>query len=102
MANHTALLSRQFVDISRVRVEGLLAAFPKLMNPEKEHTFIETESVRYVYQPMESLYMLVITNKTSNIMEDLDTLHLLAKLVRVPRGGSASVDTRATASLSER
>jgi coatomer subunit delta len=70
-----------------------LAAFPKLMNAEKEHTFIETDSVRYVYQPMESLYMLVITNKSSNIMEDLDTLHLLAKLVcrsTISNGGRLS------------
>ena len=48
---------------------------------DKEHTFIETENVRYLFQPLEALYMVVITNKQSNIMEDLDTLHLLAKLV---------------------
>lgn len=76
-----ALLSRQFVDLTKVRVEGLLAAFPKLLSPEKQHTFVETESVRYVYQPLESLYVLLLTNKSSNIMEDLETLHLLAKIV---------------------
>jgi len=76
-----ALVSRQFVDISRVRLEGLLAAFPKLMGSGKQHTFIETESVRYVYQPLENLYMLILTNKSSNILEDLETLHLLAKIV---------------------
>jgi len=79
--NGKALLSRQFVELSRVRIEGLLAAFPKLMGSEKEHTFIETDSVRYVYQPLESLYILLITNKNSNILEDLETLHLLAKFV---------------------
>jgi len=76
-----ALLSRQFVDISRVRIEGLLAAFPKLMGSEKQHTFIETDTVRYLYQPLESLYILLVTNKSSNILEDLETLHLLAKIV---------------------
>ena len=51
------------------------------LSSDKQHTFIETEAVRYVYQPMEDLYMVVITNKSSNILEDLDTLHLLTKLV---------------------
>eukprot|EP01097_Dermamoeba_algensis_P002861 TRINITY_DN2134_c0_g1_i2.p1 TRINITY_DN2134_c0_g1~~TRINITY_DN2134_c0_g1_i2.p1 ORF type:complete len:523 (+),score=129.75 TRINITY_DN2134_c0_g1_i2:60-1571(+) len=75
------LVSRQFVDMNRGRIEGLLAAFPKLMGSEKQHTYIETESVRYVYQPLESLYLLLITVKNSNILEDLGTLSLLAKTI---------------------
>ncbi|KAK1352177.1 Coatomer subunit delta [Heracleum sosnowskyi] len=76
-----ALVSRQFVDMSRIRIEGLLAAFPKLVGTGKQHTYIETENVRYVYQPIESLFLLVVTNKQSNILEDLETLRLLSKLV---------------------
>lgn len=76
-----ALVSRQYVDMSRIRIEGLLAAFPKLVGTGKQHTYLETESVRYVYQPIEGLYLLLITNKQSNILEDLDTLRLLSKLV---------------------
>ncbi|KAG6522766.1 hypothetical protein ZIOFF_019918 [Zingiber officinale] len=75
------LVSRQFVEMSRIRIEGLLAAFPKLVGTGKQHTFVETENVRYVYQPIEALYLLLVTNKQSNILEDLDTLRLLSKLV---------------------
>ena len=74
-------MSRQFVDMPRIRIEGLLAAFPKLVGTGKQHTYVETENVRYVYQPIEGLYLLLITNKQSNILEDLDTLRLLSKLV---------------------
>jgi len=76
-----ALVSRNFVSMTRIRIEGLLAAFPKLVGTGKQHTFVETESIRYVYQPMEALYLLLITNKASNILEDLDTLRLLSKVV---------------------
>ncbi|WCJ28763.1 Coatomer subunit delta [Euphorbia peplus] len=75
------LVSRQFVDMSRMRIEGLLAAFPKLIGIAKQHTYVETENVRYVYQPIEALYLLLVTNKQSNIVEDLETLRLLSKLV---------------------
>ncbi|KAL6517783.1 hypothetical protein OROMI_033484 [Orobanche minor] len=81
MISATALVSRQFVGMSRIRIEGYLAAFPKLVGIGNQHTYIETDSVRYVYQPIESLYLLLVTNKQSNILEDLETLRLLAKLV---------------------
>lgn len=76
-----ALVSRQFVDMTRIRIEGLLAAFPKLVGTGKQHTYVETENVRYVYQPMEQLYLLLVTNRQSNILEDLETLRLLSKIV---------------------
>ena len=37
--------------------------------------------MRYVYQPIESLFLLLITNKGSNIIEDLEILRLLAKVI---------------------
>ncbi|CAJ0568194.1 unnamed protein product, partial [Mesorhabditis spiculigera] len=81
------LVSRQFVtDMTRARLEGLLDAFPKLIQSEKDsavrqHTFVETDSVRYVFHPMDSIYMVLITTKASNILEDLETLRLFSRVI---------------------
>ena len=69
------------MEMTRARIEGLLSTFPKLMGGGKQHTFVETESVRYVYQPLERLYVLLITTKASNILEDLETLRLFSRVV---------------------
>ena len=67
--------------MSRTRIESLLASFPKLIPTNTQHTSVETAEVRYVYQPLEELYILLITNKASNILQDIDTLHLFARVV---------------------
>ncbi|KAK0187174.1 hypothetical protein F5146DRAFT_765667 [Armillaria mellea] len=76
-----AFVSRQFRDMTRARIESLLASFPKLIPTNTQHTTVETSEVRYVYQPLEDLYILLITNKASNILQDIETLHLFARVV---------------------
>ena len=96
-----SLFARQFVEMQRSRIESLLSAFPKLMGTTggvkeskqakaRQHTFIETENVRYLFQPLESVYLVIITNKASNIVEDLETMRLLAKIVPEYCGGIVS------------
>ena len=76
-----AVLSRQFREIARSRVEALLASFPKLTDSGTQHTVVEQDNVRFVYQPLDELYMVLITNKQSNILQDIDSLHLFAQVV---------------------
>ena len=63
------------------RIEALLASFPRLTDTGTQHTTVETDAVRYVYQPLEELYIVLITSKRSNILLDIDTLHLFAQVV---------------------
>ena len=75
------MLSRQFREIARSRIEALLASFPKLADAGTQHTTVEQDNVRYVYQPLDELYMVLITNRQSNILQDIDSLHLFAQVV---------------------
>ena len=75
------MLSRQFREVARSRIEGLLASFPKLADSSTQHTTVEQDNVRYVYQPLDELYMVLITNRQSNILQDIDSLHLFAQVV---------------------
>lgn len=76
-----AVLSRQFREMQRSRIEGLLASFPKLADSGTQHTTVEQDNVRFVYQPLDELYMVLITNRQSNILQDIDSLHLFAQVV---------------------
>lgn len=76
-----AVLSRHFRPIPRSRIEGLLASFPKLADSSTQHTTVEADNVRYVYQPLDELFLLLITNRQSNILQDIDSLHLFAQVV---------------------
>lgn len=67
--------------MTRARIESLLASFPKVIPTNTQHTSVETTDVRYVYQPLEDLYIILITNKASNILQDIETLHLFARVV---------------------
>lgn len=93
------ILSRQFTDITRIRIEGLLSAFPKLLsgNASKQYTVVETESVRYVYQPIEEVFLVLVTTKSSNIVEDLATLRLMGRLIseNAPNPSEENISSKA-------
>lgn len=89
------LVSRQYVEMKRVRIEGLLVAFCKLLEPHKQHqsqhTYIETSSLRYVYQPLDDyLYVVLMTNLSSNIVDDIFTISLMGQAVKDVCGGYLS------------
>ena len=93
------------------QVENHLATFSKLIGTDRQHNTVETAEVRYVYQPIESLILVLTTSKVnqhqrslsrrlavsmrriilndnffrllqlSNIVEDLETLRLFSKLI---------------------
>lgn len=77
------IISRQFRELTKERVTALLSNFPTLLSDstQSQHTAVEDEYVRYMYQPLEEFYVVLITNKHSNILQDIDTLHLFAQSI---------------------
>lgn len=101
LSKTTTLVARQFVDVSRLRIEGVLSAFLRLVETgSKDHTYVENDSVRYVYLPLETLYLVLITNKQSNILEDLETLKLMQRIVQAYCESPVNEDTVLTNAFS--
>lgn len=76
------LLSRLFRDLSKDKIASFLANFPSLLSKsESQNTTVEDENVRYVYQSVEECYIVLLTTKQSNILEDIETLHLFVNVV---------------------
>lgn len=75
------LLSRLFRDLSKDRITTFLGNFPSLLaTSESQNTTVEDENVRYVFQSVGECYIVLITTKQSNILEDIETLHLFVSV----------------------
>lgn len=72
----TIYVARQYCEMTKAKVESLYMAFSKLITKGKQHTVIETNEVRYIYQAINDFYSVLVTDKHSNILEDIKTLRL--------------------------
>ena len=81
--NGKILIARQFIPITKIKLEEYIANFPKLIDQSsgKQSNFIETDQIRYVYQPMEKLSLVLITLKNSNIIEDIEVIRQMQQVV---------------------
>jgi len=69
-------VARQFCVMTKAKVQALYLAFSRLVNTAKQHTIIDTTEVRYIYRAINDFYCVLITDKHSNILEDMKTLNL--------------------------
>jgi len=96
------IIGRQYIDMTRGRVEGLYSTFSKLIQvpqsaskTDDQFTLLETDTVRYLYQILDmgaaaastssskesTMYLVVVTTIYSNIIENAAVLQNLYKLV---------------------
>lgn len=85
--NHSGklILARQFTHENKNQIDAQLGAFPKLVQ-FSAHAYIDAESVRFVYQDINDLYIILVVSKDSNLVTDLETLSLLVDVTRSSAG----------------
>ena len=67
------ILSRQNAPIARVRLEGLLATFSRVVAASTA-TCVETDGYRFLYRLMDDVYVVCVTPLSSNIVDDTAVL----------------------------
>lgn len=76
------LLARQFKELNKDSITLYLTNFSTLLAENaSQHTTIDSGLIRYLYQPVESFIVLIITNLNSNIIQDIDTLKLFTTTI---------------------
>ena len=76
------VFARQFFNISRMDLEEYIVQFSRGVDSCKEITHFESDKVRYIFIPIDSLYLILITTKNSNIIEDTEILKLIYRLIQ--------------------
>jgi len=80
--NARIIFARQFFNITRMDLEEYIVQFSRGVDSCKEITHFESDKVRYIFIPIDSLYLILITTKNSNIIEDTEILKLIYRLIQ--------------------
>ncbi|AFZ81234.1 coatomer delta subunit, putative [Theileria equi strain WA] len=77
------LLSRQHVQISKAQIESSFSNFLRLIEKKDgDHTFVETDKNRFLYQSVDDFYVFIMTTLDSNVIEDLIVVKTLAEVIQ--------------------
>jgi hypothetical protein len=80
--NTRIIFARQFFNITRMDLEEYIVQFSRGVDSCKEITHFESDKVRYIFIPIDSFYLILITTKNSNIIEDTEILKLIYRLIQ--------------------
>jgi len=87
------LFARQFQPIPRKQIEEYAVEFFKSINIDKDSTVIEGNKNRFLYMKSNDLYIVLVTTKDSNILEDIETLKLSQRLISDICSSSGQITT---------
>lgn len=75
------IFARQFVEITRKELEEHVVMFNRLLSNDKDSTVIETDKIRYLYIHSEAVFIVLVTSKDSNVIEDIEVLKLSHRFI---------------------
>lgn len=76
------IFARQFIKMTRMELEEHVINFTRNIEACKDNNTFESEKARYIYIPLEQLYLILLTNKDSNLIEDLEILKIIYRLIQ--------------------
>ena len=69
------IFARQFVPMTRRELEEYVVQFSRGIDSCKDITHFESDKVRYLFIPIDTFFLILITSRTSNIIEDTEILN---------------------------
>mgnify|MGYP001022665711 CR=1 FL=1 len=79
--NGQLTISRQFEGMTKTSVEEIYRSFPKLIHQGQQHTYVQSDKHTFLYLPIDSLYLVLVSSKNSNIIEDQETIRTIYKIL---------------------
>jgi hypothetical protein len=77
--NAKIIFARQFVQISRIELEEHIVHLSRNIDTTTS-THFETNNTRYLFIPIENLYLVILTSIQSNVIEDIEILKMICRL----------------------
>lgn len=78
--NAKIIFARQFTKMTRMELEEHIVHFSRNIDTCKDTTHLESDKARFLFIPVESLFLVLITSKNSNIIEDTEIIKLIYRL----------------------
>lgn len=80
--NAKIIFARQFTKMSRLDLEEHIVHFSRNLETCKETTHLESDKARFLFIPIDNLFLVLITSKQSNIIEDTEIIKLIYRLIQ--------------------
>ena len=76
-----------------MELEEHIVQFSRNIDSYKEITHFESDKVRFIFIPIDSYFLILITSKNSNIIEDTEILKLIYRLIQDLCQGQINYDS---------